>query len=261
MMKSLDVAATGMKAQEMQLDQIANDMANMNTTAFKRGRTEFQDLMYETIKEPTGEEGVNRTPAGIQSGTGVKVVAQYAMFEPGSAKITGNHLDMMVNGEGFFAVQMPNGQVGYTRDGSFKLDTQGRLITNGGMPVVPGIQIPPNSQNINVSPQGVVSVTNAQGQESSVGQMQLVNFINPAGLKRMGGNLVVPSISSGEPVQGNPGDGILGYIQQGSLESSNVKPTESVMDMIKTQRTYETNAKIMNVADQMWATTNNVGTK
>lgn len=261
-MRSLDIAATGMKAQEMQLDQIANDMANMNTTAYKRGRTEFQDLMYQTIKDPGGgTEGVDRAPAGIQAGSGVKVAAQYAVHEMGPSRQTGGHLDVLINGEGFFAVQLPNGQIGYTRDGSFKMDSQGRILTANGYPMVPAIQIPPNSTNVKISNSGVVSITTPQGQDANIGQMQIASFINPTGLRLIGENLMVPTVASGQPVQGNPGDGVLGYVQQGALESSNVKPTEAVMDMIKTQRTYETNAKIMNVADQMWSTTNNIGTK
>lgn len=260
-MRSLDIAATGMKAQEMKLDQIANDMANMNTTAYKRGNTEFQDLMYQTIKEAGNDVGAAQTPVGIQVGSGVKVAAQYAIHEAGASKVTGGNLDLMINGEGFFAVQLPNGQIGYTRDGSLKMDAQGRILSSGGYPLVPAIQIPPNSANILISPQGQVTITNPQGQASQIGQIQVVNFINPSGMRKIGENIMVPTQASGNPVQGNPGDGILGYLQQGSLESSNVKPTEAVMDMIKTQRTYETNAKIMNVADQMWATTNNIGTK
>lgn len=260
-MRSLDIASTGMKAQEMELDRIANDMANMNTTAYKRGRTEFQDLMYQTVREAGMENGVDRTPTGIQAGTGVKVGAQYSIHEMGAAKPTGGNLDLMINGEGFFAVQLPNGQIGFTRDGTFKMNAQGQVLSGGGYPVVPAINIPPNSQNLKINPQGQVSVTTPEGQENVVGQMQIVSFVNTNGLKKLGDNIMVPTPASGQPQQGNPGDGVLGYVVQGSLESSNVKPTESVMDMIKAQRTYETNAKVMNVADQMWSTTNNIGTK
>ncbi len=250
-----------MKAQEAQLDQISNDMANMNTTAYKRGRTEFQDLMYQTIREPAGEAALDRSPVGVQVGTGVKVGAQYSIHENGASKSTGGNLDLMVNGEGFFAVQLPNGQIGYTRDGTFKMSPQGQILSTNGYAMVPGITIPPNSTGIKISPQGAVSVSTPTGGDNVVGQIQLVNFINPSGMRRVGDNLMVPTAASGTPQQGNPGDGVLGYVQQGFLETSNVKPTEAIVDMIKTQRTYETNAKIMNVADQMWATTNNVGAK
>lgn len=260
-MRSLDIASTGMKAQEMELDRIANDMSNMNTTAYKRGRTEFQELMYQTIREPGMENGVDRAPVGIQAGTGVRVGAQYAIHEMGATKPTGGHLDLMINGEGFFAVQLPNGQIGFTRDGSMKMNAQGQVLSNGGYPLVPAINVPPNSTNVKISPSGVISVTTPEGQENNIGQIQIVSFVNNNGLKKLGENLMVPTPASGQPTQGNPGDGVLGYVVQGSLESSNVKPTEAVMDMIKTQRTYETNAKIMNVADQMWSTTNNIGTK
>ena len=260
-MRALDTAATGMKAQEMQLDQIANDMANMNTTAYKRGRTEFQDLMYQTIKDPGGEAGTNQSPVGIQVGSGVKVGAQYSVHEIGGAKITNGDFDLMINGSGFFAIQLPNGQVAYTRDGSFKTDSQGRVVTSGGYQMVPPLQLPQNSAQVRISPNGIVTAVNSTGQETQVGQIQLVDFMNPSAMKKMGENMYMPTTASGQPVQGNPGDGLLGNLQQGALESSNVNATEAVMDMIKTQRTYETNAKIMNVADQMWSTTNNIGMK
>ncbi|MBI3558486.1 MAG: flagellar basal-body rod protein FlgG [Deltaproteobacteria bacterium] len=259
MMRALSTAATGMQAQEAKLDQIAHDMANMNTTAYKRGRTEFQDLMYQTIKDPGGAPGQNQTPVGIQVGSGTRVAAQYYVHEQGPTKMTGGLLDMMVNGEGFFSVQIPSGQIAYTRDGSFKLDSTGRMITSGGYPLVPAIQIPPGTSSISISGTGEVKVISAQNTESTIGQIQLVNFLNPGAMKKVGENLSIPTTAAGPPTQGTPGEAGIGSILQGALEASNVKPTESVMDMITTQRTYESNARIMTVGDQMWSTTNNIG--
>jgi flagellar basal-body rod protein FlgG len=259
MIRALSTAATGMQAQEQHLDQIATDMANMNTTAFKRGRTEFQDLMYQTIKEPGGAPGQNQSPVGVQVGSGARVSAQYSVHEQGPTKMTNGMLDVMINGDGFFTVQLPNGQIAYTRDGSFKLDAQGRVVTSGGFPMVPNLQIPPGTQKIQINQQGEVTVVNAQNQEQQIGQIQLVTFINPGALHMAGQNLAMATAAAGAPVQGVPGEGGIGILQQGALEASNVKPTEAVMDMITTQRAYESNARIMTVGDQMWSTTNNIG--
>lgn len=261
MMRALSTAATGMQAQEQKLDQISHDLANMNTTAYKRGRTEFQDLMYQTIKDPGGIAGQNQAPVGVQVGSGVKTAAQYAIHEQGSVKITNGMLDLMINGDGFFTVQMTNGQVGYTRDGSFKMDSQGRLVTSGGSALIPNIQIPQGTANVTIQPNGEVRVTNSMGKEQQIGQIQLVAFLNPGAMKLIGENLSTPTSASGPPVQGNPGEAGIGSLQQGAVEGSNVKPTEAIMDMIVTQRTYESNARIMNVGDQMWSTTNNIGSR
>jgi flagellar basal-body rod protein FlgG len=250
-----------MQAQEQKLEQIAHDMSHMNTTAYKRGRTEFQDLMYQTIKDPGGTPGVNQAPVGVQVGSGVKVAAQYSIYEQGPSKITNGLLDVLVNGDGFLTLQLPNGQIGFTRDGAMKLDSQGRITSSGGYPLVPAIQIPPNSQGVTITPQGEVRVLTAQGGEQTIGQIQLASFINPGALKKVGENLVVATAAAGPPVTGTPGENGLGTVQQGAVEGSNVNPTNSVMDMIVTQRTYETNAKIMSVGDQMWSTTNNIGNR
>jgi flagellar basal-body rod protein FlgG len=261
MIRALSTAATGMQAQEQKLDQIAHDMANMNTTAYKRGRTEFQDLMYQTIKDAGGAPGQNQTPVGVQVGTGAKVSAQYQVHEQGPSKVTGGILDMAINGEGFFPVQLPNGQVAYTRDGSFHIDSTGRVITTHGYALIPNIQVPPGTASVAISPTGEVRATDSQMQEQVIGQIQLVTFLNPAAMRQISGNLSQPTVSAGAPVQGIPGENGTGQVVQGSLENSNVKPTESVMDMITTQRTYESNARIMSVGDQMWATTNNIGNR
>ena len=260
MMRSLSIAATGMQAQEAKLDQTAADMANMNTTAYKRGRTEFQDLMYQTIKDPGGEAGVNQAPVGIQAGSGVKVAAQYSIHEQGPTKITNGMLDMLINGDGFFTIQLPNGQIAYTRDGSFKLDSSGKIVNTSGYPLVPSIQVPQGSAGIHITNTGEVMAINQTG-EQTIGQLTVVSFINPGALRKQGENMMLATTAAGPPVQGTPGENGLGSIQQGAVEGSNVKPTEAVMDMITTQRTYESNARIMSVGDQMWSTTNNIGNR
>lgn len=259
MIRALSTAATGMQAQEQHLDQIATDMANMDTPAYKRGRTEFQDLMYQTIKEPGGAPGQNQTPVGVQVGSGTRVSAQYQVHEQGPSKVTNGMLDMMINGDGFFTVQLPNGQIGYTRDGTFKLDGTGRVVNTAGYPLVPNLQIPSGTQKVTINPQGVVTILTADNQEQQIGQLQLVTFINPAAMHMLGHSLSLPTSAAGAPIQGTPGEAGIGTIAQGSIEGSNVKPTEAVMDMITTQRAYESNARIMTVGDQMWATTNNIG--
>lgn len=258
MIRSLSTAATGMQAQEAKLDQISNDLANMNTTAYKRGRTEFHDLMYQTIKDPGGTPGINQAPVGVQVGSGSKVAAQYSIQEQGPVKVTTGLFDLAINGEGFFACQLPNGQIAYTRDGSFKMDAQGRLTTSSGYPMIPAIQIPPGTAGVTITGNGQVKVMTTDGQENEIGQIQIVNFLNPGAMRNIGENLRMPASASGPPVQGVPGEGTLGTLQQGAIEASNVKPTESIMDMISAQRTYESNARVMTVGDQMWSTLNNV---
>lgn len=260
MMKALSTAATGMHAQETRLDQIASDMANMNTTGYKRSRTEFQDLLYQNVKE-AGGGGPNQAPVGVQVGSGSRVSSQFSVYEQGPVKQTNGMLDLMINGDGFFTVQMPTGEIAYTRDGSFKVDPQGRILTASGEALVPNISIPPGTGGVRISPQGEVVAINSQQGETQIGNIQIVSFINPEGLKKIGGNKLLATAASGVPIQGTPGENGLGVLMQGALEGSNVKPTEAVMDMITTQRTYESNAKIMGVADQMWSTTNNIGNR
>ncbi|MGE4232171.1 MAG: flagellar basal-body rod protein FlgG [Bacteriovoracia bacterium] len=259
MIKALSTASTGMHAQETRLDQIASDLANLNTTGYKRGKADFQDLLYQNLKESGG--GPNQNPVGVQVGSGARVAAQYAVFDQGPVKQTNGMLDFLINGDGFFVVQRPTGEISYTRDGSFKLDNQGRVVTTDGHPMIPNIVVPQGASGLMVSPQGEVKAVTPPSTEQVIGQIQIVNFINPEGLRKIGNNQVVATTASGPPVQGNPGENGLGLIMQGALEGSNVKPTESIMDMIATQRTYESNAKIMGVADQMWSTTNNIGNR
>jgi flagellar basal-body rod protein FlgG len=258
MIKSLNTAATGMKAQQTNMDVIANNLANVSTTGFKKSRAEFEDLMYQTIKEPGAETGANaRAPAGVQVGLGAKTGAVQKDFEQGSSKVTRNPLDIEISGGGFFPVQMPNGQIGYTRDGSFKKGADGRVQDRNGNILQPEIVIPPDSTGIEISGNGQVAITQGQSPiPQSIGQIQLVNFVNPAGLKSIGQNLFVPSASSGLPQQGNPGDAGLGFVAQGQIETSNVNIVDEMVNMITAQRAYETNSKVMQASDQMLQVTN-----
>lgn len=258
MLKALNTAATGMRAQQTNMDVISNNIANVNTTGFKRSRAEFEDLLYQTIKEPGAKSGENAvSPTGVQTGTGVRTSAVQKDFEIGSARMTKNPLDLQIEGEGFFPVQTPDGQIAYTRDGSFKKDLNGRITDKNGNPLQPEIVIPPNAQGILISNRGEVAITTQQNSvPETIGQIELVNFINPPGLRSMGKNLYMPSGSSGLPVQGNPGQNGLGEISQGQLEASNVNIVESMVDMITAQRSYETNSKVIQAADQMLQTIN-----
>lgn len=261
MMRAISTAVTGMQAQEGKLSQISDNLANMGTTGFKRGETEFQSLMYQTIKEAGGQAGGNQNPVGVQVGTGAKVVAQYSIHEQGPTKITNRNLDVLISGDGFFEIAQKDGTPAYTRDGSFKMDSSGNLVTSGGLLVNPNIQIPQGTQGITIAANGEVRAINDKGQESTIGQLKLTSFLNPAGLKNIGSNLMMATSASGPPVSGNPSESGFGALQQGAIEASNVKPTEAIMDMITAQRIYESNARIMSVGDQMWSTTNNIGNR
>jgi flagellar basal-body rod protein FlgG len=260
MIKSLTTAATGMKAQQTNMDVTANNIANASTTGFKKSRAEFEDLMYQTSLEPGAATGQNTiSPTGVQVGLGVKTAAVAKDFEQGATKLTKNAYDMEIQGQGFFPVQTPNGQIAYTRDGSFKSGADGRLQDKNGNILQPEITIPPTATAIEISSAGQVNVQlDGQTQAQSVGQIQLVNFVNPAGLRAMGGNLYVPSASSGLPQQGNPGQNGMGNIAQGQLETSNVNIVDEMVGMITTQRAYETNSKVIQASDQMLQAINNL---
>lgn len=260
MLKALNTAATGMQAQQTQMEVISNNIANVNTTGFKKSRAEFEDLLYQTIKEPGAQQTANtQHPTGVQTGLGVRTAATQKIFEEGSAKITRNPLDLAVEGSGFFPIQMAGGQVGYTRDGSFHKDAGGKIVDKNGNALIPEIVIPPNANGVSITDDGQVMVTTQLGgQPQQVGQIQLVNFVNPAGLKSIGRNLFVPSSSSGAPLQGNPGENNLGTVAQGQLESSNVNIVDEMTGMIMTQRSYESNSKVIQAADQMLQYSNNL---
>lgn len=260
MIRSLNTAATGMKAQQTNMDVSANNIANANTTGFKKSRAEFEDLMYQTVIEPGAATGMNSvSPTGVQVGMGAKTSAVTKDFEQGSTKITNNAFDMEIRGAGFFPVQTPNGQIAYTRDGAFKKGPDGRLQDKNGNVMQPEIVIPPNATGVEISGDGLVQILVDNGtQPQNIGQIQLVGFVNPAGLKSMGGNLFMPTASSGVPQQGNPGQNGLGSLAQGQLETSNVNIVDEMVGMITTQRAYETNSKVIQASDQMLQAINNL---
>lgn len=258
MIKSLTTAATGMQAQQTNMDVIANNLANVSTTGFKKSRAEFEDLMYQTMKEPGAVTGLNSiSPTGVQTGLGVRTAAIQKDFEEGAAKITKNPLDIQIEGPGFFPVQMSDGQIGYTRDGQFKKDPNGKIVDKNGNALQPEITIPANANGIDIAPNGTVTITTAGSiAPQSIGQIQVVNFVNPAGLKSMGKNVFMPSGASGLPAQGVPGQNGLGELAQGQVEASNVNIVDEMVNMITAQRSYETNSKVIQASDQMLQATN-----
>jgi flagellar basal-body rod protein FlgG len=260
MMRSMLTAATGMEAQQITIDTIANNLANVNTTAFKRSRANFQDLLYQTLKAPGQSSTVGSVvPSGIQIGAGSEVSTVEKLFTEGGIIQTGNETDMMVQGEGFFRVQKDDGGIAYTRDGSFKVDSGGRLVTADGFPMLPEIILPAGvpHNKINVGYDGIVSAR--VGEEvQEIGRIQLANFINPAGLDSLGRNLYGATTSSGEAIVGNPNQDGMGSIAQKQLEASNVKIVEEMVNMITGQRAYELNSKVIQTGDQMLQQTNNI---
>lgn len=259
MIRALNTAATGMGAQEANVNSISNNIANVNTTGYKAQRVEFEDLVYETIEE-AGARSSNNTQytVGHQVGSGAKVSATRRMHTMGSPQMTNRPYDLMIMGDGFFGVQVGNKMM-FTRDGSFTVDAQGVVKTRSGHPIVPGITIPPNTKSLNISPEGQVQafLTN-QTAPIELGQIPVFTFVNPAGLSDSGGNMAQATIASGEPIQNVPGSENAGAIQQGALESSNVSIMNEMTTMIKAQRAYEMNSKVMGIADQMLQTVNNI---
>ena len=260
MLKSLNTSATGMKAQQTNMDTIANNIANVSTTGFKKSRAEFEDLMYHTIKEPGAQTGLNSiSPTGVQTGLGVKTSAIQKEFTQGSTKVTRGAFDLEIQGPGFFPVQLPNGQIGYTRDGSFKKGPGGRLQDRNGNILQPEVAVPFDAAGVEISPNGQVAIVSNQSTVPQViGQIQLVGFVNPAGLRSLGKNLFIPSQASGLPQQGTPGGAGLGVIAQGQLETSNVNIVDEMVNMISAQRAYETNSKVIQASDQMLQYINNM---
>lgn len=255
MMNSLWIAKTGMTAQQTQLDVISHNLANVSTTGFKRNNAVFEDLIYQNLRQvgaQTSEE--NQLPTGLHLGLGVRTVATSRNFTQGSLQQSSNSLDVAINGNGFFEVQLPDGTIGYTRDGSFQLDSQGRLVTSGGLPVANGITVPQGATSISISESGVVSATLAGNpQPQQLGQLAMSSFINAAGLQPVGQNMYKESAASGPPQQGQPGTNGLGVMRQGFLETSNVNVVEELVTMIQTQRAYEMNSKAIQTSDQMLA--------
>ena len=253
MIRSLWIAKTGLDAQQTQMDVITNNLANVSTTGFKRSRAVFEDLLYQTIRQP-GAQSSQQTqlPSGLQLGVGVRPVATERIFTQGSLQQTGNSKDLAINGQGFFQVLMPDGTTGYTRDGSFQVDNQGQLVTSSGFVIQPAITIPANAQSITVGRDGTVSVTQPGSTAAvQVGSIQLATFINPAGLLSLGENLYVETGSSGNPGTNTPGTNGAGLLVQSFVETSNVNVAEELVSMIQTQRAYEINSKAISTSDQM----------
>ncbi|MDR0213296.1 MAG: flagellar basal-body rod protein FlgG [Comamonas sp.] len=255
MINSLFIAKTGMEAQQTQLDVISHNLANVSTTGYKRANAVFEDLIYQNLRQSgsqTTEQ--NQLPTGLHLGLGVRTVATTRNFLQGSLQQSSNALDVAINGNGFFEVNMPDGTIAYTRDGSFEVDAQGQLVTSSGLPVANGITIPQGATKVSISADGVVSATMpGQAAPQQVGNIAMSQFINPAGLEPRGQNLYVETASSGQPQQGTPGTNGLGTIQQGYLEASNVNVVQELVTMIQTQRAYEMNSKAIQTSDQMLA--------
>ncbi|WP_427911954.1 flagellar basal-body rod protein FlgG [Ramlibacter sp. MMS24-I3-19] len=255
MLRSLDIAKTGLEAQQTQLDAITHNLANVGTNGYKRSHAVFEDLLYQNIRQAGAPNAAEtQLPTGLQLGSGVRTVATSRNFTQGALTQTGNQLDLAINGSGFFQVQMPDGTNAYTRDGAFQVDAQGQLVTASGFAVSPSITIPPTAQTVTIGRDGIVSAQlpgNAQPQQ--LGQIQLAHFVNPAGLDPRGGNLFIETAASGNPQTGNPGSNGLGVLNQGATESSNVNVVEELVAMIQTQRAYEINSKAIQTSDQMLA--------
>ena len=259
MNSALWVAKTGLDAQATRMTVISNNLANVSTTGFKRGRAAFEDLLYQTVRQAGGQTSQQtQAPTGLTLGTGVRVIATDRQFGQGNLQQTNNPLDLAVNGRGFFQVTLPDGTTAYTRDGGFQVDSQGQLVTNGGFAVSPGITIPEGTQSVTIGADGTVSVQlTGEAASQQIGSLTLADFVNPAGLQSQGENLYVETAASGAPQTGTPGLNGLGRVVQGSLESSNVNVVEELVNMIETQRAYEMNSKAISTTDQMLAYVNN----
>lgn len=252
MFRSLHVAATGMVAQETKLDTIANNLANSNTTGYKRQDAEFEDLLYQNVRAAVPNAAGGAGPSATQVGSGVRVVTTARSFAQGPILQTGNQLDIAIEGAGFLAVTRNGGEVAYTRAGALKVDAQGRMCTSEGLPVEPPINIPADAVTVSIGADGTVSATTgAQRAATQLGQLQLVTFANPGGLNALGHNLYAASTSSGEPTAGVPGTDGRGTIMQGAVEGSNVEAVNEMVGLIRTQRAYEINSKAINTSDQM----------
>jgi len=253
MLRSLWISKTGMEAQQLQLDNISHNLANVATNGYKKSHAQFEDLIYQNLRQ-AGANSSEQTqlPTGLQVGLGVRPVSMSRNFSQGNLQQTGNTLDVAVKGNGFFQIQMPDGSVAFTRDGSFQVDAQGQVVTNNGFTVQPGITIPANAQSVTIAADGTVSVLlPGQSAPTSVGQLQLASFANPAGLEPRGQNLFTETAASGTPNSAAPGSNGLGTLAQGYVETSNVNVVEELVAMIQTQRAYEINSKAIQTSDQM----------
>ena len=251
--RALWIAKTGLDAQQTRMAVISNNLANVNTIGYKKSRAIFEDLVYQNIRQVGAQTTQNtELPTGLQLGTGVRTVATEKLHSQGNMQQTDNSLDIAVSGRGYFQILMPNGDINYTRDGSFKLDSTGQIVTAGGMTLEPNITIPADASTISIGRDGTVSVIQPGSPDSvEVGQVQLADFINPSGLSPIGENLFSESVASGAPATGIPGDAEFGSVLQGSLETSNVNVVEELVNMIETQRAYEMNSKAISTTDEM----------
>jgi flagellar basal-body rod protein FlgG len=258
MLRSLYSAAAGMESQQMNLDVISNNLANVNTTGFKKSKIEFQELLYQTTRAPGADQGSgNVLPTGIQIGQGSRPVATARVFTNGDLSQTGEQLDVAIQGDGFFQVQQPDGSTVYTRDGAFKTASDGRIVTSDGLPLQGGFQpVPAGTTNITIGSNGNVTYTTATG--STTFQVQLARFNNAGGLESLGSNLYKETSASGPAQLGNPNEGGFGSLNQGYLELSNVKVVEEMVNLILAQRAYEVNSKAVQAADEMMQTSNNM---
>ena len=261
MMRAIRTAATGMKAQEVRVDVISNNLANVNTSGFKKSQAQFQDLLYQTMR-PAGvvEYEGQMVPTELQVGHGVKLSSTQKMFTQGTTYKTDNELDAAISGEGFFQIMMPDGNLGYTRDGNFEISADGILVTSEGLPLQPQITIPQNATDINIGADGNVDVIlPGQVQPQNVGRIELARFINPAGLRNIGDNLFLETVASNTPILGNPAENEFGSIEQGYLELSNVSVVDELVDLISAQRVYELNSRGISIADNMMQVAGNIG--
>jgi len=260
MIRALHTSATGMAAQESNVNTISNNIANVNTTGFKKSRTEFDDLLYETVQESGAKSSANSEyNVGVQVGSGAKVSATRKVHSQGSPQMTNNPYDLMINGEGFFGIASPTGELKFTRDGSFNVDSQGNIVTRAGHRLFPGVSIPPNVMKINIAEDGTIEAFSRDSIEPiNLGQIPVFTFVNPTGLRSDGGNLLSTTAGSGQAIQNVAGQNGSGLLMQGAIEASNVNVMNEMTDLIKAQRAYEMNSKVMGVADQMLQTVNNI---
>ena len=260
MIRSLWTSATGMQAQELNIDVIANNLANVNTSGFKKSRAEFQDLLYESMRPAGAASSADTTiPTGVQLGHGTRPAAVQKLFGQGDFQNTENQLDWAIEGDGFFQIELPNGDTSYSRCGEFKLDADGRIVNVDGFLLVPQMTIPTDTVSINVGMDGTVSVIQADDPvPSEIGTIQLARFVNPSGLRSLGKNLFVPTEASGDEIIGTPGENGFGTIAQGFLEMSNVSVVDEMVNMITAQRAYETNSKVIQTSDDMLQMANNL---
>jgi flagellar basal-body rod protein FlgG len=256
---ALWIAKTGLEAQQTRMSVVSNNLANVSTTGFKRDRANFEDLFYQTVRQPGAQSSEDTIlPSGLMRGSGVRVVSTEKLHTQGGVTQTGNSLDVAIEGRGFFQILRPDGSLGYSRDGSFQLDGQGQIVTSNGFLLQPGITVPANSLSITIGQDGTVSVMEpGNAAPTQVGTIQLADFVNPAGLQPMGQNLFTETVASGAPQLSDPGLNGLGTVYQGAVESSNVNVVEEMVNMIETQRAYEINSKAISTADQMLQYLNN----